>query len=131
MLRFLVYLCDLNETTGPLNYVPAGKNALAHERLRYRSGLMCDNAFAQALSPSHQQAITGPFGTMIVFDGTRIFHRAHPPTSRDRLSLSITYCSRHPRQILRAVRLSRASRRRLLAMIGDRERACIPAARWI
>jgi hypothetical protein len=90
MLRFLVYLCDVDETNGPFNYVPAGKSALAHERLRYRSGYMCDDAFGQAVSPAHQQAITGPFGTMIVFDGTRIFHRAHPPTNRDRLSLSCT-----------------------------------------
>jgi len=98
MLRFLIYLSDVDEAAGPFNYVPSA----------------C------------QRTATGGFGTLLACDGTRIFHRAGWPTGRKRLSLSMTYSSRHPRQIMRPVRLRWPSRNRLLETLTER----IPPARW-
>jgi hypothetical protein len=129
MLRFLVYLSDVDEGSGPFNYVPAAQSAAAREAMNYRAGYVGDEAFSGFVALPDRRAATGKVGTVAAFDGTRVFHRASPPTEHERLSLSITYCSRHPRQILRPVRLRKTTRRRLLAGLSDRQRACIPLGR--
>jgi hypothetical protein len=76
------------------------------------------------------RTVLGSAGLVVAFDGTRLFHRIAPPRIADRFSLSLTYSSRHPRQVLRQVRLRAASRKLLLPDLTERARASVPAARW-
>jgi len=130
MLRLLVYLNDVDEGTGPFTHVPATESAVAHAAMGYRGGYIPEARFGGIVPPETWRTAQGRAGTLVAFDGTRIFHRAGRPTERERLSLSLTWSSRHPRQILRPVRLRLATRRRLLAGLNARQRACIPPARW-
>jgi len=130
LLRLIFYLNDVEEGGGPFQYIDVAASRLAGSRLAYRSGYVGDAAMRSAIRDDSWTSVRGGAGLMIAFDGTRVFHRVSPPVSADRFSLSITYSSRHPRQILRQVRLRPASRRRLLANLSDRERACLPGARW-
>lgn len=130
MLRLIVYLTDVGPDGGPFNYIAPEDTLWAKRRMGYRAGYLDEAQMREAVPEECWHQITGAAGTVIAFDGTRLFHRAGRPTGAERLSLSITYSSRYPRQILRPVRLLPSSRRQLLERLDDRQRACIPAARW-
>lgn len=129
MLRLIIYLSDVDDRSGPFNYAPVRESFAACTALNYRSGYLPDDIFSTGVPTGKCKVATGPAGTLIAFDGTRLFHRAGRPVAKDRLSLSITYCSRHPKQILRPVRLHWKDRRRLLSKVDGRQRACIPLGR--
>ncbi|HVF93167.1 MAG TPA: hypothetical protein VM900_02520 [Sphingomonas sp.] len=130
MLRLIFYLNPVQEGGGPFQYIDAARSRAAHAALGYRSGYLSDAAMQPAVPCDDWVSVQGAAGMMIAFDGTRVFHRATRPLADDRFSLSITYSSRYPRQILRQVRLRTASRRKLVASLTERQRACLPRGRW-
>lgn len=130
MLRLIVYLNDVGEGGGPLEYLDADRTAAARAALDYRSGYIGDRTMRGVVPDLYWTSVTGPAGTLVAFDGTRLFHRASTPTRSDRFSVTFTFTSRHPRQIWRPTRLRAESRRRLVADLPSRQAACIPPARW-
>lgn len=130
MLRLIVYLNDVEEGGGPMEYIDAAHTAAARDMLGYRSGFVSDSDMRSVVPEACWNRVVGRAGTVIAFDGARFFHRASPPILTDRFSVTFTFTSRHPKQIWRPVRLRPDSRRRLLASLPERQAACIPLARW-
>ena len=130
MLRLVIYLNDVAAGGGPFEYIEEAGSAHAGLRLDYRAGYVGDAAMCTVVPAQTWRTVLGGAGLVVAFDGVRLFHRVAPPTIANRFSLSLTYSSRHPRQVLRQVRLRAASRRLLLSGLPERARASIPAARW-
>jgi hypothetical protein len=129
MFRVIVYLCDVDEDGGPFGYIPAALSEHARGSAGYRSGFLSNSAMARLVDEADWRFACGPWGKTIMFDGTRVFHRATPPRKRDRLSLTITYTTRHPLQLKAGTRFGLAARQRLLAMLQERHRHYVAALR--
>lgn len=126
MFRVLVYLCDVGPDAGPFEYVPARQSEAAARADGYRSGYLDDRRAAVLAPPEHRLRATGAAGDAVVFDGTRIFHRASPPVRQDRLSLTLTYASRRLRLLKPTTRLTRPAAAYLKETLSARQYACLP-----
>jgi hypothetical protein len=131
MFRVILYLNSVDDGEGPFEYIDSRRSQIAIDKLAYQSGYISDEAMRPIIRQADWISVRGPAGTTIAFDGTRVFHRVSQPITKDRFSLSLTYSSRHPRQIFRQVRLRAAMQRLLVKSLDERQRACLPAARWI
>lgn len=129
LLRLIIYLHAVDERTGPFHYLDRARSDDAALRLHYRSGYLPDAVFHSAIAAADCRTMCGPEGTVAIFDGARIFHRAGRPTMRDRFSLTLTYSSRFPRQILHRSRLLTPSRAVAAQSLSARQHACLPAGR--
>lgn len=128
MLRIIIYLSDVDAGCGPFEYVEAPLSAQAAARHGYKSGLVSDARMESLVDRTEWNAFTGKSGDAIIFDGCNIFHRAQPPTTTDRLALTLSWSSRNPLEIHRTGRLSQANRSRLLAGRSPRIQASVPPA---
>ena len=99
MLKLIVYLCDVDEGTGPLEYLDREHTERARSKLRYWTGFVNDERMHQVIARDHWRCATGPDLTMIMLDTCRIFHRARPPVARDRYSVTFSYCSQFAYQV--------------------------------
>lgn len=95
MLKVIVYLSDVDDDCGPFEAVDAARTARASRVLDYRWGTVRpEEELAQVVPPSERVRITGPRLTAVFADPARCFHRASPPTGRDRYSMTYSYVSR-------------------------------------
>jgi hypothetical protein len=129
MVRFLIYLNDVTPQTGPFEFVRAGPSRRISGSLHYRNGFIADDRLLASLEPgeTNEEAL-GKAGDAFVFDGTRILHRAQPPKSEDRYSLTLSYCTRRPLEVRRTARLPKAALASLRNELNPRQAACLPPA---
>lgn len=125
MLRLLIYLNDVGKDDGPLQLIGLAASEHIAQGLHYHSGYLPDALFAPYLT----QAIvcTGPTGTVVLFDGTRLFHRASPPVVEDRYSVTYSFSSRRPLRLRPAARPRRKLHTLALTMLPKALAACLPA----
>jgi hypothetical protein len=126
MLRLIIYLNEVGEKDGPFQYLSTDRSDSVRKASGYRSGYLSDAVLSVFAPEEEWQSVCGVGGALFAFDGTRIFHRACPPSATERLSLTLSYASRHPRQIYYGSRLKRGTRRRLLESLSKRQQACVP-----
>jgi hypothetical protein len=106
MLKLIVYLSDVHDGCGPFEYLNPEWSTHASGALRYTSGFVSDTAMARVVPAQEWIRVTGPRLSAIFVDTTRVFHRAKPPTSADRYSMTFTYSSTRPYQTFPQYRLS-------------------------
>lgn len=129
MVRFLIYLNDVGAQTGPFEFVRAGPSERISRSLHYRNGFIPDDRLAASLEPGEKnEEAWGKAGDVHVFDGTRVLHRAQPPKSEDRYSLTLSYCTRRPLEVRRTARLPREVLSQLRGELDPRQAACLPPA---
>jgi hypothetical protein len=126
MLKILVYLNDVDGDGGGFEYLPAADTLVLRDRLRYRSGYLADAVAAAELPSTITRLCTGARGTAMLFDGTRLFHRAQPPRGADRVSLTYTYTTRFVRQIMPGAQLSGPAKHRILGLLTPELRRFLP-----
>jgi hypothetical protein len=126
MLRIIIYLNDVGEGGGSFQYLPAHSTLQAAKAIGYAHGYLSDPQLSRVAPTELWKSVHGPQGTMIIFDGTKIFHRAQSPVNSERTSLTLSYTSRRPLELKCAARLSRLTRRELLKRIPDSFDAYIP-----
>lgn len=90
VLKLILYLNDVGEGGGPFEYLPLPQTDLALRRLRYSAGLVGDERLAESGLDTATIAATYPRHTAVFVDAARLFHRAQPPQTADRLTA--TYC---------------------------------------
>jgi hypothetical protein len=129
MLRVLVYLNDVDADGGPFEYLAPQATERFCTEAGYSRGYANEAFVRTSLSEADRKRSLGRAGSAVIFDGTRVLHRASLPTGRARYSLTFTYTSRRPKRIYRASRLGQDTKRAVDAIVGARERAAIPAAR--
>ncbi len=96
MLKIIIYLNDVDVTAGPFEYLSLQDSQLAAKTLKYSSGFISDSNMDATIAQKNWQPCTGKFGTAILADTCRIFHRAKPPVAKDRFSLTFSYTSHQP-----------------------------------
>jgi hypothetical protein len=69
VIRGVLYLCDVDEQTGPFQYKDAAGNA---------------------------HTVLGRTGDLLVFDATRLMHRGSPPTHKTRSAIDLVFMPRMP-----------------------------------
>ena len=127
MLKIVVYLSDVDESTGPFEFLPRAASDLARAALRVRPGLtfLPDAAVAAAVPSSAWQPITGPTGTAVYVDTARLLHRVKAPTGGDRYSATFVYTSDRPRHTLSRFMPPRPVVQSLLEHLTPRQRQAL------
>ena len=129
MLRVLVYLNDVSPDDGPLEVLPEALSRAARKALAYRTGYVADEAMAAVVPPEQWVCCPADAGDALFFDGTNLFHRARPPTVRERMSITFSYTTRRPVQVYRGARLLERTQKELMALLSPEQQTCFPRAR--
>jgi hypothetical protein len=129
MLRVLIYLNDVGPRGGPLEVLSAADSDRAQTAFDYRSGYLSDSQMEAQVPASRWIPCYGQAGDALLFDGTRLFHRAQPPMARERYSLTFSYATRKPLQIYRKSRLVRHTQEQVTRGLSGDLRSCLPRAR--
>lgn len=88
VLKIIVYLNDVDAGTGPFQCLNAPDSA--------RVGKARDAELERIVPPSQWVTCLGPRLTANVCDTARCLHRASPPTTTDRYSITFSYASERP-----------------------------------
>ena len=105
MLKIGIYFNDVNEDSGPFEYVRPEDNALLFDLLKKKYPVIqtyktllhkpLENLLPTSKS-NWLQSCTGKAGTVIFVDPTRVYHRGKPPTEGNRFAVFFGYHSRRP-----------------------------------
>jgi hypothetical protein len=97
IFKVIVYLSDVDATSGPFGYLdlPTSSAVLAGLGRASRSTRI-DQRVRADVPPSRQRLVTGPAMTGIYVDTGRVVHRVVPPAESERYSVTFAYCGRKP-----------------------------------
>ena len=84
VLRYFIYLTDVDKQHGPHSYIPGSHN----RTLNHRRGVDLDKVYRDLYD--ERIDVTGPAGTGILMDPFGL-HRGMVPTAGDRLILAVSY----------------------------------------
>jgi hypothetical protein len=96
MLKVIIYLHDVDERGGPLQYIHSDWTSVIAQSIHYDYGRVTDSMMEQVIPASQWISCVGKAGTVILFDPARMFHRGKLPVSSDRFTLFFDYTSRYP-----------------------------------
>jgi hypothetical protein len=96
ILKYIVYVNDVDEGTGPFEYVPK-QFAPPTWRVSLHDGNRVDEAEFDRLVPQeYRKACTGTRGTVVVVDTCAVYHRGRVPERKDRLTAFYAFNSVQP-----------------------------------
>lgn len=99
MMKMIVYLSDVTPSCGPFEYLDRADTEAAVDGLSYWSGFVADGRMAAVIPRTRWQSLLGPTYSGVYVDTCRLFHRATPPSTTDRYSMTFSYCSTTPFQV--------------------------------
>jgi len=95
MVRFIVYLDDVDESCGPFECIQAAGSDEFRKVTRYVWGDRYSSSTVESLvTPASRYKGVGSMHSVHVFDGVRLLHRAGLPTARDRYSMTFSFASK-------------------------------------
>jgi hypothetical protein len=97
-VKILIYLSDVDDGCGPFEYLQLEQTQIAAQSLRYVSGYVAPAIMNGVVPEADRRTVTGPRLTAIFVDTCRVFHRAQPPTTTERYSMTFAYASERPYQ---------------------------------
>ena len=96
ILKFIVYVNDVDENTGPFEFVPR-QYAPPTWRVNLHDGNRVDEADFDRFVPAEgRKACVGPRGTVVAVDTCAVYHRGRVPAAQDRLTAFYCYNSIQP-----------------------------------
>lgn len=122
ILKIIVYLTDVDDGCGPFEYLNRRATESAVGALHYSSGYVSDEAMARVVAPTDWIRATGRRLTAIFVDTSSVFHRAKPPTSTDRYSMTFSYASTRALQSYPEASLSRPALASVCDQLTPRQR---------
>lgn len=122
MMKIIVYLSDVDEGCGPFEYLDRRRTRRAVAGLNYWSGFVPDANMASAVDTSEWLRATGSRFTSVFVDTCRLFHRAKPPTTTDRYSMTFSYSSTTPYQVFPEFMQTRKTMLALRSELTKRQR---------
>lgn len=122
MMKIIVYLSDVDEGCGPFEYLDRARTKRAVQSLNYWSGFVPDATMDGAVSEREWLRATGPRLSGVFVDTCRLFHRAKPPTTTDRYSMTFSYSSTTPYQVFPEFMQTRKTLLRLRSELTPRQR---------
>jgi hypothetical protein len=97
MLKIIIYLHEVCEEAGPLQYIPKGLTPWIFHKLKYSYGKISDQEMQAIISSTDWKSCLGKAGTVILIDPASVFHRGKVPVKSDRFSIFFDYTSRMPK----------------------------------
>jgi hypothetical protein len=93
--KIFLFVSDVDDASGPLTAVPAGRSDELRRVLRYRprSGHVRieDERIRPLLRPGDERVLTGPAGTVVFIDTSRVLHFGSRVATRDRYVVMVQY----------------------------------------
>ena len=126
ILKILIWLNDVDDEGGPLARLTLDDSRLSSARLRYVSGFVPDKKLRAVVDEARWFTCPGPRWHVNLIDTARLMHRATPPRSRDRYSVTFTWTSRHPASFHDVPGAGARNVHAALAGLDDRQRAALP-----
>jgi hypothetical protein len=126
MFKIILYLNDVEPGGGPFQYLTRAVTNKTARRLRYSSGFVTDAAMAKALPESEWTECLARVHSAVIADTCKVFHRAQPPRSRDRYSITFSWTSNIAVKSYPSMPLSKEAVAYIRAHTDERQRACLP-----
>jgi hypothetical protein len=127
MFKIIVYLNDVVPGGGPFQYLPRALSGETARRLRYGSGFVTDDTMRTVVPQSRWIECLGASHTATVADTCKVFHRAQPPRTTDRYSITFSWTSTTAVKSYPTMPLSEKAVAYIKANTGERQRECLPA----
>ena len=125
-IKIIIYLNDVEMGGGPYEYIRKDVTTKAIKSLNYYNlGFLSDVEMQEAVSPVDWTICLGKQGSVIITDTSNVFHRAQPPTIKDRFSITFCYTSAHPQVIWRSRKISREQWSLIDRQLDSRQRNCL------
>jgi hypothetical protein len=126
MFKIILYLNDVLPGGGPFQYLPRALTIETARRLHYGSGFVTDDEMAAVLPPSRWNECLAKSHTAIMADTCKVFHRAQPPRTADRYSITFSWTSTTAVKAYPTMALTEQAVAYILAHTDERQRACLP-----
>ena len=131
IIKIIIYLNDVEAGGGPYEYIKKDISANAIAPLDYYNlGFLSDAEMQQGASPLDWTACLGKQGSVVITDTSNVFHRAQPPTIKDRFSITFCYTSAHPLVVWRPRKISREKWELVDRQLSSRQRNCLTKRRF-
>jgi hypothetical protein len=126
MFKIILYLNDVEVGGGPFQYLPRALTIETARRLHYGSGFVTDEAMSAVLPPSEWIECLAKAHSAVMADTCKIFHRAQPPRTRDRYSITFSWTSTSAVKAYPTMPISDEAFSYIHAHTDERQRACLP-----
>ena len=131
IIKVIIYLNDVEPGGGPYQYIRKDVTDRAIEDLNYYNlGHLSDSEMSQAVHPLDWSTCLGKEGSVIITDTSSVFHRAQPPTEKDRFSITFCYTSANPLVIWRGRKISRQEWEKVERQLDRRQVSCLTKRRF-
>lgn len=127
MFKIIVYLNDVSPGGGPFQYLPRELTLETARRLRYGSGLVSDETMSAVLPASHWIECLAASHSAILADTCKVFHRAQPPRTADRYSITYSWTSTTAVKSYPSIPLTEQDHAYIAEHTDERQRTCLPA----
>ncbi|MEM7554639.1 MAG: 2OG-Fe(II) oxygenase [Cyanobacteria bacterium P01_A01_bin.84] len=97
ILKVIIYLHDIDEKSGPFEYLSRDVTTKAVRSLKYKHGYIQDETMQRIVSSDCYKPCLGVRGTVILAATSNIFHRGKLPETNDRFAIFYDYTSRSPK----------------------------------
>ena len=121
LFKILIWLNDVDEQTGPFQYVPRPSTQRITDALEYVTGYVTEERFTSVADPQEWRSATGSTWTTVIADTASVFHRAQPPVAHDRASVTFTYTTWHPVKLYQKVPFTAEQSNRIRRGLSDRQ----------
>ena len=126
IIKVIIYLNDVVAGGGPYEYIERSITTKAIETLDYYNlGYLSDAEMSRAVPPQDWSACLAKRNSVIITDTSNVFHRAQPPTLKERFSITFCYTSASPLVIWQGRKISREQWELVNSQLNDRQRNCL------
>lgn len=130
-IKVIIYLNDVEAGGGPYQYIRRSITEQAIKDLNYYNlGYLSDTEMSQVVDPTDWTACLAKKASVIITDTSSVFHRAQPPTERDRFSITFCYTSANPLVIWRGRKISHAEWEKVVRQLNPRQLNCLTKRRF-
>lgn len=127
MVKLIAYLDhDVGADDGAFEYLGPEDSARARRALHYVSGFVSDARMNAVVPRSAWRRAVGPRHTANLVDTCGLFHRASPPTRRDRYTVTWSWLSRSAMKTYPVPPMDGSTCARWVRTLSQRQRDCIP-----
>jgi hypothetical protein len=121
MLKLIVYLSDVDEGSGPFGHVGRTNSVRVRAHVRRQEETLEDDRMQHVVPREDWVQVTGSRLTAVHVDTAQVYHRAFPPTQRERYSVTFAYASTKPSYTYPHLLLRRSVLRRLRSRLTARQ----------
>ncbi len=130
IIKIIIYLNDVNVGGGPYEYISRNITPEAIKKLNYYNlGYVSDAEMAAAVPKSLWKSCLATKGSVIISDTSSVFHRAQPPTQKERFSITFCYTSATPYVVWNGRKIFQEHWEIINSNTNQRQKNCLPKDR--